>query len=157
MKNKKNIFIASLILVSLTSLVFLIINNDKKIEKFYLEDEYYNSDGLTQVTKENVEKLLEDKKSFILFADTNFCTLGVPCKDVFKEASETKNLNILQFSFNELKETKLYDKIKYGPTVIIIKEGKVVDYLDANSEEHSTLYQNTDMFYEWLTKYILVG
>lgn len=156
MKNKRNVFIVLIILFFLAILIFLLINKNKKVEKFYIEDEYYSSEGLTQVTKDDVEKLLEENKSFILFADTNFCTLGVPCRDIFKEASETKELKILQFSFTELKETRLYDKVKYGPTVIIIKEGKVVDYLDPNSEEHSVLYQDTDKFYDWLTKYILI-
>lgn len=157
MKNKKIFLIILIIIIAIITLLFLMIDkNSNKIEKFYIEDEYYNSKGLTEVTKEEVEKMLDEEKSFILFVDTDFCTLGVPCEDIFKEISETKNIEILQISFTEFKETKLYDKVKYGPTVLIIKKGKIIDYLDANSEEHKELYQNTDKFYEWLTKYILI-
>ncbi len=155
MKNKKIFLVVLTIIIVGVALLFLIINNNK-IEKFYIEDEYYSSNGLTDVTKEELEKMLSEKKSFILFADTNFCTLGVPCKDIFKEASEIKKIEILQIPFTEFKETKLYDEVKYGPTVLIIEEGKIVDYLDANSKEDSDLYQDAEKFYEWLTKYILI-
>lgn len=155
MKNKK-IFLVILTIIIVGAVFLFLIMNNNKIEKFYIEDEYYNTGGLTDVTKEEVEKMLDDKKSFVLFADTNFCTLGVPCKDIFKETSEIKKIKILQISFTEFKETKLYDEVKYGPTVVIINEGEIVDYLDANSKEDKELYQNTDKFYEWLTKYILI-
>ena len=130
--NKKLIIII-VVLVVLIGIGSSIMYFSKKNEKFYIEDTFYNKGGLQDISINEVNKLIKNKKSFVLFTYNDFCTFSVPCDSVFEEASNKMNIEILQIPYRDFKETVLHKKIKYGPSVIIIKEGKVVKYLDAVS------------------------
>ena len=64
------------------------------------------------------------------------------------------NIDFLSMKFEYFKKTKLYKKIKYAPSVIIIKNGKIIDYLDANKDEDLNKYQNSNEFEQWINSYI---
>ena len=153
--NKKLIIII-VVLVVLIGIGSSIMYFSKKNEKFYIEDTYYNKGGLKDTTIKEVNNLVKNKKSFILFTYNDFCTFSVPCDSVFEEASNKMNIEILQIPYRDFKETVLHKKIKYGPSVIIIKEGKVVKYLDAEKDKDKELYQDVSKFNTWLKKYIYV-
>ena len=59
--------------------------------------------------------------------------------------------------YDELKNTDVVNTIKYAPSVIIIKEGKIVSYLDAEADEDFDRYQNKKEFNSWLAKYIYLS
>ena len=53
-----------------------------------------------------------------------------------------------------MKNTKFYENVKYAPSVIIIKDGEIVSYLDANSDKDLEKYQDANKFIKWLKEYI---
>ena len=123
-------------------------------EKFYLEDTYYNKGGLKDTTIKEVNNLIKNKKSFILFTYNDFCSFSVPCDSVFEESSNKLNIEILQIPYRDFKKTVLNKKLEYGPSVLIINKGKIVKYLDAEKDNDKELYQDTKKFNSWLQKYI---
>ena len=59
--------------------------------------------------------------------------------------------DFLTIKFEYFKKTKLYKKIKYAPSVIIVNNGKIIDYLDSNKNEDLTVKAMelmTDMIYK---------
>ena len=44
--------------------------------------------------------------------------------------------------------------MKYAPSVLIIKDGKIVTFLDAEKNSDIEKYQDIDKFTEWVSKYI---
>ena len=141
------------LIIFIIVIICLIIFGSKN-GKFYLEDKYYNDKGMVEINNKQVTKLIKDKQSFILFSYNNFCSFSKPCDDVFEKASKDKEIEILQIPFDEFKKTSLYKKVKYAPSIIIINKGKIVDYLDAESDSDKDLYQDEDLFYKWLSKYV---
>ena len=152
MKQYLKFIIPALVLIIVGVIVFVCT---RKVKPFYLEEEYYNDKAITQITKDDLETLLSEKKSFVLFAYTNVCLFSVPCETVFETSATNMGINILSIPLTEYRETKLYNKVKYAPTVIIIKDGKIVDYLDSNKDEHSSLYQDSSAFESWVHTYVL--
>lgn len=122
----------------------------KKQEKFYLNENYYNVSGLKEITKDDI---LEND-NFILFTYNNYCSLAIPCEDIFKEFSENNNIQILSIPFDEFKNTKYYEKVKYGPSVLIIKDGNLVAYLNAEKNSDIKKYQDVNEFTDWIKNYI---
>jgi thiol-disulfide isomerase/thioredoxin len=57
-------------------------------------------------------------------------------------------------AYASMSETSLKDEIKHYPSFVIIKDGKVVDYLDAESDKHTKYYKSAHDFAEWIKKYI---
>ena len=157
MKSKKNISITiiSISIITILSIILTtIINKNTKIDKITLENEYYNNNGLKNISKETLETLLTQKKSFIIFTYNNICTFKKPCDKIFEKVSKEINIQILQIPFQTFKETKLYEKVKYAPSIIIINEGEILTYLDANEDKDLEKYQDENKFKQWLLKYI---
>ena len=151
MKNKIGFIIALIIFIVIIICVLIFGSTNGR---FYLEDKYYNDKGLVELSSKQVNELVKNKKSFILFSYNNYCSFSKPCTDVFENVSKDKGVEILQIPFDHFKKTSLYKKVKYAPSVMIIKNGKIVDYLDAESDDDKDLYQDEDKFYRWLKKYI---
>ena len=156
MKKSKIVVIVVILLVLVILGVLLLTNKSKKIEKFYLEKEYYNENGLVTVGIDDFEKLLSDKKNFLLFIYNDVCSFKIPCDTIYDKVAKDNKFEILQMNFREFKETSLYGKVKYAPSIIIIKDGKIVKFLDAESDEDLERYQDGEKFLEWLSNYVYI-
>lgn len=122
--------------------------------KFSIEKEYYKDSKYIDVNSEDIKKLKENKKSFIVFTYNNYCMLEIPCDEIFKKVMNKYNISFLYLPYEEMKNTFIYDKVKLAPSVILIKEGEIVAYLNAESDEDLIKYQDTEEFEKWLTSYI---
>lgn len=122
--------------------------------KFSIEKEYYKESKFIDVTSEDIKELKENKKSFIVFTYNNYCMLEIPCDEIFKKVMNKYNISFLYLPYEEMKNTFIYDEVKLAPSVILIKEGEIVAYLDAESNEDLPKYQDTEEFEKWLTSYI---
>lgn len=137
------------IVLLLLILIFLTGCNKKKFE---LDESYYGKNDYIEITYND----LEDKKkdSYLLFVYSNVCSMQIPCDQIFKEFMENNNIAMNSMSFLEFKKSSYYKKVKYAPTVIIIKKGKIVAYLDAESEDDYVIYQDALEFKKWVSKYV---
>lgn len=122
--------------------------------KFSIEKEYYKESKFIDVTSEDIKELKENKKSFIVFTYNNYCMLEIPCDEIFKKVMNKYNISFLYLPYEEMKNTFIYNEVKLAPSVILIKEGKIVAYLDAESDKDLLKYQDTEEFEKWLTSYI---
>ena len=131
--------------------IFLITGcKEKQIEKFYLDDKYYNEGNYIKVNDINNLK----KDTYILYTYNNYCTFNKPCEEIFKEYMEKYKIDFVSIPFEKFKKTQLYNEVKYGPSILIIKEGKIIKYLDANKDSDLQKYQDTKEFEKWINKYI---
>ncbi len=119
-------------------------------DKFYLSDKYYNNGDLININSTSIN----EDESFILYTYNNFCNLPVSCETIFKEVTSKYKLDVLSIPFEEFKKTEYYGKVKYAPSVLLINKGKIISYLDANSDRDYEKYQDSNKFEEWLSKYI---
>lgn len=128
----------------------LIIVSGCNKERFYLDDKYYNKGEYIKVSSTDIDK----KDSYVLFTYNNYCSLAVPCEDIFEEFMKEYKIDFLSMPFEEFKKTYLYKKVKYAPSIIVVNKGSVVSFLDANNETDLEKYQNVDIFRDWISEYI---
>jgi hypothetical protein len=57
-------------------------------------------------------------------------------------------------SYEEFKKTKLHETVDFAPSVIIVKNWKIVDYLDSEKDKYLNMYQNVEKFGKWIQKYV---
>ena len=98
-----------------------------------------------------------DNENYILYTYNNYCAFSIPCEDVFKEFMNKYKIDLLSISFEEFKNTKYYKKIKYAPSIIIISKGKILAYLDPNSDDDLDKYQDANKLEEWIKEYIEIS
>lgn len=141
--NKKIVLIFILVLI-------LCGCNKNSSSKFYLDNKYYNKGEYIKVESNDITK----KGKYIIFTYNNYCSLEVPCEDIFKEFMKEYKIDFLSIPFEDFKDTYLYNKVKYGPSIIIVNNGNIIAYLDSNKDEDIEKYQDVDKFTDWISKYV---
>jgi hypothetical protein len=151
---KKKILITSGILLVILLAIFLYFNNNSK---FHLESKYYGNSNFIKANKKSINKLETNKESCIVYTYNAYCNLKIPCETIFKNFMTKYNISFYSVPFDEMKESYLYKKVKYAPSVIIIKNGKVIAYLDADKNADLAKYQDDEAFKNWISKYIYLS
>ena len=103
-----------------------------------LEEEYYNNGSMVEIEVDKFEELLNNKENFGVFIYQDFCAASANFEEVLGEYITEYNMSFYKLSFTNMNETKLKGKVKFYPSFIIFKDGKMVDYLDADSMPNRT-------------------
>ncbi len=154
MKKYLFILVPSIIIVS----VIIVLKFPKKetvISKFYLEDKYYDNNKLIDIDASTFNKLKNE--NYLLFTYNNYCAFQIPCEDIFELFAKEQNIAIVSMAYDEFKKTKLSRTVKYAPSVLIVKNGKIVTYLDAEKDEDIPKYQDVVAFTDWVMEYIYLN
>ena len=146
------ISIVALTIVVATIVVFLIFQNQSKI--FSLESKYYNTGEKIEINISELEELISDKESFVVFVSQTMCLASSNFEVVINDFLEEYPITIYEINYSELKESDLGDFLEHYPSFVIYKNGKVVDFLDANADEDTDYYKTADGLRSWLTTYI---
>lgn len=147
---KKVIIISVITFLLVASLVLFLLNN----RTFSLEKKYYGNSEFKELTISEYDKLIEDKESFAIFIYQPLCTTSYEFNKVLTEFANKNQISFYKMAFSDMKKTSLKEEVKYYPSFVIIKNGKVVDSLDANSDEDVERYKKIDAFKEWFTSYV---
>lgn len=134
-------------------LLCIILTGCLNKEKIKLSDKYYNEGKYIDIKSNQIETLKND--NYVIFTYNSYCNLEVPCEKIFQKVMEKYKIDFLSIKIDEFKKTFLYKKVKYAPSVIIVKKQNIVAYLDANKDEDMDKYQNEKEFEKWLQKYII--
>lgn len=148
--NKKEIIISIIVLLILLTIIII----TKVPKKYNLDSKYYKGNEFIETTGIELDSLLEQDNSMIIFTNNTYCIFEVPCDEVFKEFMKKHNIQIIYIPFDEFKNCNLYDYVKYAPSIILVKEGRIVQYLDPNSNEDKDRFQDVNAFEKWIKKYI---
>lgn len=133
--------------------IFLLVGcSISKPEKFYLDNKYYNTGEYIKLYSEELNNIKNG--SMIIYTYNNFCNLPIHCETIFKDVMEKYKIDFISIPFTEFKKTKFYSDVSFAPSIIIVKSGKIVDYLKADSDNDYDKYQKADVFEKWLSEYI---
>lgn len=143
----KKYFLVITILLLLTGCNKQPVNNgDLELTNNYTKSEYVTTNSTV------INKLSDD--NFLLYTYLPYCMFKIPCDSIFKKIMDKYNLSVYSIPFDEFKNTKYYDTVKYAPSMMIISKGEIVAYLDANSKDDYNRYQDSKEFEKWLGKYV---
>lgn len=124
--------------------------------KFEFEPDLYGQAELIEIDAAKYNELVAAKESFGLLVYQPLCTASYEFTQIVTAVSEAKQVSFYQIPFSQLKETALSEVVKYYPSFVLIKDGGVVDALDAESDEDTSIYKEQDAFMEWLTEYVRI-
>lgn len=148
---KRKVFFPVIIILCVLVLIVVFLSF-KHNEKIYLSDKYYNEGSFIDIDSDQLSKLSNDK--YVLFTYNNYCSLSIPCDEIFKKFMDKYDIDFLSIPFEEFKKTGLYKEVKYAPSVIVVNKNKIVGYLDANKDEDINKYQDVYEFEKWLDRFI---
>ncbi len=126
------------------------INN----KPFRLEEKYYDNMSIVNINHNRYEELVDKKESFILYLTMDGCT---SCEVFARKAIDftIKNkLTVYRIEYKEFNKTDLTDEVKYAPSMMVFKKGKLKAYLDAQSDDDLQYYSDSSSLQTWFEKYI---
>lgn len=130
-----------------------------KEKKFSLSDKYYDSEnyGIIESSLEEVVEAENNKESFITFIYLNGCSTCDKLKGILDTFLVEAKIKVYAVAYDKLeKGTTLKATVRYAPSVVIFKKGKVVDFLDTASDKDIDRFNSFDAFKEWIESYIEV-
>ena len=139
------------IFVTLVLLIILVGCGNKK---FYLDEEHYEKGVITSITRDELNKLEKDKKNFMVFVYLPGCTSCAEFRSVLEGYIEDNTLEFYTIAINDLKDSVILDHIEFAPSLVLYKEGKIVDALDAASDKDKAALTTEDGLVDWLDDYI---
>lgn len=154
-KKKRWVWVAALVaLVAIGILLAGGANGWFDGNKIELDVEYYTNRGFMGLTATEYDSLVDNKKSFVVFVDQFGCTTADRLREFMKQYMEKNEIAVYRIMFEEMKETRLHDFVKYYPSVAIIDEGEVKMYLRADSNDNAIIYNSYEDFGRWMDEYI---
>ena len=145
----KKIIIITIVFILVLTGSILLFKDDKQI---YLDDKYYNEGKFIEVTSNDLNNI--SSSNFVIFTYNNYCNFEVPCDKIFQEFMTKHKIDFLSISFEEFKNTSYHKEVKYAPSIIIVKDKKIIKYLDAEKDEDIERYQDVNKFEQWIEKYV---
>ena len=153
--NKKLILPLVIIILLLLIVLGLFLRPKQEIKKVYLSEEYYQEGNFIEMNSEDMETLKD--KTYILYIYNSYCKFPIPCDSIFEEFMTSYHISFVSMPFADFKETSYYPQVKYAPSIILIQEGKIRTYLDANADKDVNKYQDVQELKEWLEQYIYLS
>lgn len=142
----------------LTTIIILTLSGCNKKEEipFKLEQEYYGQEEFIELNKDELNNLIDKEKTFAVFLFQPFCEAAANFNEVLKEFMSTNKLAIYKMQFKDIKGTELEKHVKYYPSLVIYKDGKLIDFLEADKDEDTKSFKYLDSFIEWFKQYVII-
>ena len=121
---------------------------------FYLEEKYYRNSVFNEIDSNDLNDLINDKESFAIFIHQPFCSTSYEFNKILTMFAEENKISFYKMSFDEMKKTVMYENIKYYPSFAIYNNGKLIDFLEADSNEDLNRYKDMEEFKNWFNSYI---
>lgn len=163
---KSHIAILALILVVVAFGLTVYFSGKNKgfaeFKKFRLDEVETNLTHLShtfapfEIDEEKLKSLIENKSNFALSIFESSCVTSHDFDTMLGEFQESYNIDFYRIAFSDLKDTELGETIKYYPSFAIFKDGNLIDYLKADSDEHTEYYKSAESFKGWLENYIFI-
>lgn len=160
MKNLKvwQLIVGLILVVGGTVVFILAVSGVFSSPRAEISEEYLcgeSCDGeYTELTPEEYEKLIEEKKSFVIFVDQGGCTTADRLEGYVSDWSKERGLKVFKIMFEQMKKTSLFDFVKFYPSVAVISRGKPIGWLRADEDADSDAYNNYDAYKTWVNKYL---
>lgn len=122
--------------------------------KFNLESKYYEESKIIDTTPSVITELETNKESFAVFVYLNGCSSCSEFNEVLKDFINDNRMTFYKLEINDIEKTKINGLVKYAPSLVLYKNGEVVSYLNAESNDDLTYYKSSEKLKLWLEKYI---
>lgn len=154
---KKKIGIIAGVVILILAIV-LIIERDmiRKTNNFlfYLDEKYYGTGAFIETTPEEISDLTKQKESFAIYIHQPFCSVSYEFNKILTQFANEQQISFYKISFEDMQKTEMGEVIEYYPSFAIYKKGKLIDFLDAESDEDLDKYKDKDTFAGWFGSYI---
>ena len=125
-----------------------------KVEKFYLDDEFYSQGVITEMDVSKLEEFEKDERNFVVFVYLPGCTSCAAFRTVLDEFILDNKIEIYSMSILDAKGSSIDDNVEFAPALVLYNKGEVVDFLDSTSDDDKPALTSVNGLKKWLEEYI---
>lgn len=153
MKNKLLVIIpaALIIIAAVACAVFFSLQSAPS----HLDEQYYGSAALDSISATELQRFVNEKKSFAVFVSQPSCRASADFEKVLQSFIAEVPMRFYEIAFSDLKELSFASEVRFYPSFLIFKQGKLVDFLEADNDDDASAYTSLDGFKAWLSKQII--
>ena len=142
MKRRTGIIVSTIAVTGLlvTGAIIFVLNNQGPKKPFRLDDEYYAKSEAITIKKDEY-----DKPGCVMTADMMGFMADFPDDMQFK---------YYRMLWEDVAQSSLHEYVKFTPSMAVIYEGKVIDWLQADKDEDADYFNNADALQRWIREYI---
>lgn len=112
---------------------------------------------LLDIDARRYNELVEEEKTFMLLVDQGGCRTADRLRNFAESYAREVGVKIYRMMFEEMKETDLYGRVKYYPSVVIVSRGVPAVWLRADKDEDAEEYNDYDSFRKWVEGHLSVS
>lgn len=142
------------VMIISTGVVFLSVLLYAKNARFALSSEYYGVGEIQTITTDELQTLIDEQKSFGLFVSQPACQASADLEKHLREFLDVHLLKFYEISFSALKDSDIISGLHFYPSFAIFRDGKVIDFLEADSDADASAYTSVDGFTDWFSSYV---
>jgi len=152
-KNKLLVIIPTVLIavVAVACAVFFLLHS----APFRLDEQYYGSAALDSISATELQQFVDEKKSFAVFVSQPSCRASADFEKVLQSFIAETPMRFYEIAFSDLKELPFASEVRFYPSFLIFKQGKLVDFLEADSDDDASAYTSLDGFKAWLSKQVI--
>ena len=139
-------------LAVLFAAAFVIVSIVPRDSRIRLEE--YGKSERVSIDDKEYEKMIADKRSFVVFIDKLGCLKTADISTWFEEFPSEMQFKYYDLNWDYVKNTSLHGYVKYTPSIALIRRGEVVTWLKADSDEDEPYYNDPEALKAWLRTYI---
>ncbi|MBO4854919.1 hypothetical protein J6X15_03200 [Candidatus Saccharibacteria bacterium] len=124
-------------------------------KSFEIEADLYGTSEAIDIDKDAYEKLIAEKKSFVIMVDKPDCFTTADMRQRMTEFPDNMQFKYYRIMWSQARESSLHEKVKFVPSVAIIHNGEIVDFLDADSDEDTPKYNEAQALQDWIKTYVI--
>ncbi len=124
------------------------------MKHFKLSPEYYNTDGFHKIDSSELENLIDQKKSFALFIYQPSCRTSDDFEKILADFSQEYQVKFEKVAFSDIRKTDLVPGLQYYPSLALYRNGKLITFIKADSDEDLKIVTSKDGFTNWWKRYI---
>lgn len=140
--------------ILLTLFVVLVVLFRVKHAQFTLDPEYYGISDIQTIDAATLNQLISDQKSFGLFVSQPSCQASTDLAKYLNAFTDTYQIKFYEISFSTLRDHNIVPDLRFYPSFVLFRDGEVVDFLEADSDEDTPAYTSADGFVAWFSEYI---
>ena len=156
-KHKKgwiiSIIIGAVVAAAITVEAVIMINISGG--RFRLDADDYGESVEVYIDDKEYTEMISQKRSFIVMVDKPGCVTTSDISDWLQKYPDEMKFKYYNLRWSYAKKTSLHDYVKFTPSIALIREGEVVAWLRADSDEDKSYYEDSEALKSWLKKYII--
>ena len=137
-----------------------IIYHEIDFDSLNAKKDYVISDNTTsinsfkEINEDNYNEIIDRKGIKLLFVYLKGCSSCSSFKTIINDVNLYNDLDIYQVEFQKLSKLNIIVDLQYAPSLIVIKDGKVLDFLNSDLDEDKEFYKKSSSLSYWLSNYM---